>query len=105
MQGSPEKSLKLSFCSLPFCNYPDSQNYCFVYISKTYFGVLVFSPFFPYRYSFTEDLGLFTDVNIIQLKQFVNVIILQLALICLCCPTSCHFNSKFILLKGFSTGE
>lgn len=105
MQGSPKKSLKLAFCSPPLCNYPDSQNYCFIYISKTYFEVLVFSPFFPYCYSFTEDLGFFTDVNITELKQFVNVTILQLALIHLCYPTSCHFNSKFIFLKGFSTGE
>lgn len=105
MQGSPEKSLKLSFCSTPFSNYPHWLNCCFISISKTYSGILVFTVFFPYCYSFAEDLGLFIDMNIIQLKQFVNVVILQWALICLCCPTSCHFNSKFIFLKGFSTGE
>ena len=88
---------KPSFCSPPFFNCCHSPNDCFIYISNNHFWVLPFCQFPPHGYSCTEALGLCVEINVIQLKEFVNIIILQLALICLCCPTTCHFNSNFIL--------
>lgn len=93
----PWQELKPSFCSPPFFNCCHSPNDCFIYISNNHFWVLPFCQFPPHGYSCTEALGLCVEIDVIQLKEFVNIIILQLALICLCCPTTCHFNSNFIL--------